>query len=138
PEWDNIYHPKVEEYASLLVDLLKEKKVLKRTVIQSFDKRPLQFLHKKHSRVQLAFLVEDEVSAEQHIRELGFTPEIYSCYYPLATEQLVNYCHGHNMRIIPWTVNTVAEITRLKALGVDGVITDYPQLKAKVFISENE
>ena len=30
------------------------------------------------------------------------------------------------MKIIPWTVNTVDEMKKMKALGVDGIITDYP------------
>ncbi|MBA3674725.1 MAG: glycerophosphodiester phosphodiesterase, partial [Chitinophagaceae bacterium] len=32
------------------------------------------------------------------------------------------------MKIIPWTVNTKEEIERIKSLGVDGIITDYPDL----------
>lgn len=138
PEWDNIYHPEVEEYAKLLVDVLKSKKVLKRSVIQSFDKRPLRYLHKKHRRVKLALLVEDNIPAKEHIDELGFEPEIYSCYYPLVDQGLVDYCHENDMRLIPWTVNSTQEISRLKNLGVDGIITDYPQLKGKMPISEIE
>jgi len=32
------------------------------------------------------------------------------------------------MKIIPWTVNTKEKIAELKAMGVDGIITDYPNL----------
>ncbi len=138
PEWDNLYHPEIEEYASLLVELLKNKGVLSRTVIQSFDKRPLQFLHKEYPKVKLALLVEDDISAKDHITDLGFEPEIYSCYFPLVNQELVNYCHEKGIRIIPWTVNTIEEISQLRAMGVDGVITDYPQLKRKVTTSEND
>lgn len=138
PEWDNLYHPEIEEYASLLVDLLKNKGVLSRVVIQSFDKRPLQFLYKEYPSVKLALLVEDNVSAKQHIADLGFTPEIYSCYFPLVDEELVNYCHKNGMRIIPWTVNSIEEITRLSSMGVDGIITDYPQLKRELSFTESD
>jgi glycerophosphoryl diester phosphodiesterase len=30
--------------------------------------------------------------------------------------------------VIPWTPDTLKEIQRLKDIGVDGVITDYPNL----------
>jgi glycerophosphoryl diester phosphodiesterase len=35
------------------------------------------------------------------------------------------------MKIIPWTVNDKENIDRLKAMGVDGLITDYPDLFQK-------
>jgi glycerophosphoryl diester phosphodiesterase len=28
----------------------------------------------------------------------------------------------------PWTVNTADEMSKLKNMGVDGIITDYPNL----------
>jgi glycerophosphoryl diester phosphodiesterase len=30
------------------------------------------------------------------------------------------------MKLIPWTVNEVADMRKLKSWGVDGLITDYP------------
>lgn len=138
PEWAGIYHPEVDEYANLLMEVLKDKHIHKRTVVQSFDKRALQYLHKEYPKMKLALLVEDEIPVEQHIDELGFVPEVYSCYYPLVDNKLVGYCHGKGMRIIPWTVNSIEEITKLKVAGVDGVITDYPQLKGEMFTSESD
>ena len=41
---------------------------------------------------------------------------------------MIKTCHAKGMRIIPWTVNDAAEIKRLKDLGVDGIISDYPNL----------
>jgi glycerophosphoryl diester phosphodiesterase len=38
------------------------------------------------------------------------------------------------MKIVPWTVNTVAEIQRLVDMGIDGVISDYPDLFTQVKI----
>jgi glycerophosphoryl diester phosphodiesterase len=35
------------------------------------------------------------------------------------------------MKIIPWTVNKKTEIDALIAMGVDGIITDYPNLIEK-------
>ncbi|MFZ1262809.1 MAG: glycerophosphodiester phosphodiesterase family protein [Chitinophagaceae bacterium] len=37
-------------------------------------------------------------------------------------------CHQQNIKVIPWTVNDKAKIDALKKMGVDGVITDYPNL----------
>jgi glycerophosphoryl diester phosphodiesterase len=32
------------------------------------------------------------------------------------------------MRVIPWTVNTIQEMREMLKMGVDGIITDYPNL----------
>lgn len=132
PEWDNQYHPAVEVYTTLVMDVLKHAELEYRATIQSFDDRPLQYLHQKYPELTLALLVEDSLSAEDHLTKLGFTPAIYSCYYPLVTKDLVDYCHSQGMKLIPWTVNEAAEIRRLRTLGVDGIITDYPLLKKEV------
>ena len=70
----------------------------------------------------------DKRSLDNQIKALGFTPTIYSPAYVLATEATIKKCHDQNIKIIPWTVNDKKEIERLKALGVDGIISDYPDL----------
>jgi len=62
------------------------------------------------------------------LKDLGFIPTIYSPDYILVTPLLVKQCHDAGIQIIPWTVNDKEEMRKLKALGVDGIITDYPNL----------
>jgi glycerophosphoryl diester phosphodiesterase len=45
---------------------------------------------------------------------------------------MVKGFHGQHVIVIPWTPNTAEEIQRLKDMGVDGVITDYPDLYAQI------
>ncbi len=133
PEWDGEFHPNVEVYADLLMKVVTEAQIEYRLTVQSFDARPLQYVHAKYPDVTLALLVEDSVSAEKHLVQLGFTPNIYSCYYLLVDEAMVKFCKEKGMKLIPWTVNDLKEIKRLKGLGVDGVITDYPALRKEFF-----
>ena len=42
------------------------------------------------------------------------------------TADSVTEAHGLGLKVIPWTVNTAAEMAALVDLGVDGLITDYP------------
>ncbi len=78
-------------------------------------------------------LVENVKSVDKNIEELGFQPQIYSCYYKLITPALLSLLHQYNMRVIPWTVNEVEDMERLINMGVDGLITDYPD-RAKQFL----
>jgi glycerophosphoryl diester phosphodiesterase len=44
-----------------------------------------------------------------------------------VTAGLVGDAHAAGLRVHPWTVNEPAEIARLAALGVDGIMSDYPE-----------
>jgi glycerophosphoryl diester phosphodiesterase len=127
---DIMEHPAPDEFVDLVVNLIKQKNIINRTTIQSFDIRPLKVLHQKYPRIQLAYLVEGKNTGDVKMKLdlLGFTPTIYSPEYKYVTKETVDYCHAHKMKIIPWTVNTKKDIDALIALGVDGLITDYPNL----------
>ncbi len=129
-EKDIIEHPAPDEFVDLVVKIINQKNIDARTTIQSFDVRPLKVLQDKYPRIQLAYLVEGKGAGDvkMKIDLLGFIPNIYSPEYKYVTKETVNYCHANNMKIIPWTVNTKTEIDALIALGVDGIITDYPNL----------
>ena len=75
-------------------------------------------------------LVEDDdrSSLDQLLKKLGFVPWIYSPHFSHITTSLVDSCQQQKMRVIPWTVNDRATMERLKKLGVDGIISDYPNL----------
>lgn len=126
---DNTHHPEPEAFVEKLVRVLKEKGILDRTVIQSFDIRPLQVLHQKYPNIKTSFLVDkDGGDVERLINTLGFTPTIYSPVYTVVKSELVDECHKRNMQVIPWTVNTKEEMQRLIDLHIDGIISDYPDL----------
>lgn len=132
PSTDNIYHPAPEAFVDLLMAVIREKKIEPYVIIQSFDTRTLQYLHRKYPAVKTALLVEDtdKVPFDEQIKKLGFKPSVYSPHYSLVTEDLIRKCHApeNDIRVVPWTVNDQAAIKKLKEMGVDGIITDYPDL----------
>jgi glycerophosphoryl diester phosphodiesterase len=128
PAGDGIYNPGPDEFVEKLMAVLIKKKILPYVVIQSFDKRTLQIIHKKYPDVRTSYLIENKKSFEANIADLGFTPFILSPDYKLVDADLVKKCHDAKIKVLPWTVNTKEEIEQLKSLGVDGVITDYPDL----------
>lgn len=128
PVYDGSKQPPVEETVDLVMQVVKEKKIEDRCYLQSFDFRPLQILHRKYPNITTAVLIsdKDKRTFEQQLTDLGYTPEMYSPHYSLVTPELVSKCHQRNIKLIPWTVNTVEEMKTLKEFGVDGIITDYP------------
>ncbi|MGQ0740371.1 MAG: glycerophosphodiester phosphodiesterase family protein, partial [Bacteroidota bacterium] len=130
PQGDAVFHPKPEEFVDLVMAVVKEKGIEDYCIIQSFDFRPLQYLHQKYPHIPVAMLIEgnDKRTPEDQVKELGFTPAVYSPAYQLVNEKLLDKCHKQNMKLIPWTVNEKSKIDELKKMGVDGIITDYPDL----------
>jgi glycerophosphoryl diester phosphodiesterase len=130
PATDNIFHPAPAEFVELLMAVIKEKRIEEITTIQSFDFRTLQYLHRHYPEMKTAMLIEntDKRSLDEQIKALGFTPTICSPAYQLVNAELIKKCHEKKIKIIPWTVNDKAKIEELKKMGVDGIITDYPDL----------
>lgn len=131
-EGDKVYHPTPSEFTELVLRDLKEKSVLKRATLQSFDIRTLQYLHQYHPDVQMAFLVENKDGVIENLNKLGFIPPIYSCEHVLLNEEEVKVCRENNMQVIPWTVNEINDIERMLNLDVDGIISDYPDRVMKL------
>lgn len=126
---DGVEQPAPEEFMKVLMADLQPKNLGKRLIIQSFDMRPLQVLHREYPNVALGFLTDKKnVSFEENLEQLGFIPVFYNPNYSLVTPELIKKCHDKKIKITPWTVNEPSEMKRIKALGVDGIITDYPNL----------
>lgn len=130
PATDNKYHPAPEEFVRRLMEVISSAKINDRVIIQSFDFRTLQVTHKRYPEIRTAALIEDydKRTLEEQLKALGFKPTIYSPAYSLVTKELVAKCHDRQIKVIPWTVNDKEAIEKLKELGVDGIISDYPDL----------
>ena len=129
---DGEFHPEPGAFVDLVVEVVKTEGVLERTNLQSFDVRALQEARKRHPAIPLALLIEINPNHKGNIEELGFIPEIYSCYFPLVNGYLLDYAAENNMKVIPWTVNEKEDMKDLIEKGVDGIITDYPDRAMEV------
>ena len=134
PKLDGKAYPDLEQYVDSAMRIIIDKNIASRTMTQSFDVRALRMIHEKYPTVQISFLVDakKKKSAEGYIGELGFKPDIFSPEYSLLTKELVNEFHKKGIRIIPWTPDTLEEMKDLKSMGVDGLITDYPDLYSQL------
>jgi len=56
----------------------------------------------------------------------------------IIDQRLVEAAHRVGIQVHAWTVNTVTEMTRLLDLGVDGLITDRPDLLKDLLVERGE
>lgn len=123
---DYYYTPPVEEFVDLVLEEVSTLSIGDRVIIQSFDIESLQLVKDKAPQLTTALLIQNGNSVEENIEALGYTPDIYSCNFRLVDEELIKYCRSESIKVIPWTVNEVADIQRMVFLKVDGIISDYP------------
>ena len=131
PSEYNKSQPEPAFFCDLVQEIIAKRLPPERVVIQSFDFAVLKQWKKgvqagKYPDVRLSALVENLRSPEKNLEELGFTPDIYSPYFKLLSQDKIARLHEKNIRVIPWTVNQQDDMVRLKKWGVDGLITDYP------------
>ena len=130
PETDTIFHPEPALFIELVMKVILKEGMEKQVHIQSFDYRCLQYLRQHYPKIPIGMLIEtdDAGSFPDHIEALGFLPEMYSPDQSLVTVALIEGCHRQNIKVIPWTINNLLQMQALKNMGVDGMISDYPDL----------
>lgn len=134
PKYDGKYYSSLDEFTRLAMDIIISKGIADRTMIQSFDVRALQLVHQLYPTVKISLLVDakNKKDAQGYIDELGFKPDIFSPDFSLVNKALVDAFHQRSVLVIPWTLDTLEQIQGLVDVGIDGAITDYPDLFAKV------
>lgn len=125
PEYDGVYHPGVKEFVNRVVEVVKDHRLGKKVIIQSFDVETLEALHVLVPDWSLAYLVEEGIP-DQNLNKLSFVPAIYSPYFKLLDAASMDELKRMNIEVIPWTVNERTDISAMLKLGVDGIISDYP------------
>jgi glycerophosphoryl diester phosphodiesterase len=133
PEGDNVFQPTPAVFAKLVYDEILAHKLENFVIVQSFDVRPIQELKKLSAKLPLALLVSNKDGVEKNIERLGFLPDTYSPHFSLVDERTVQYVREKGIKIVPWTVNEIADLERMKKFDLDGIITDYPDRAVKVF-----
>ncbi len=126
PEEYGLFYPQPDHFARLLYDELVELEILDRVFIQSFDVNTLIEMRNIDPTVALVLLVQNRNGLEWNLDKLGFIPDVYSPNFRLVDEKLVEQVHERNMKLVPWTINEPDDMVRLTQMGVDGIITDYP------------
>jgi glycerophosphoryl diester phosphodiesterase len=67
----------------------------------------------------------------QHIEELGFVPHILASDFIYLNANNILSLQNKNIKVFAFTVNQIADIENQLAMGVDAIITDYPDVAAR-------
>ncbi|MDY7075505.1 MAG: glycerophosphodiester phosphodiesterase [Chloroflexota bacterium] len=119
-----------------LCQMIRERGMTERVLIASFDADTVREFRRACPEVATTS-GEDEVRILFGLNQvfLGaiYSPPAEALQVPeysgdlhVVTERFVNTAHERNMEVHVWTVNDIDDMQRFLNLGVDGIITDYP------------
>lgn len=120
------YTPSPEEFAKLVLAKIREYKLEKRIILQSFDFRTLVAMRKLAPEIRLSALVELDKRDFTAIAKEAANAEIVSPEFHLVTPAKVAAAHAAGLQVVPWTADTPADWDKLIAARVDAIITDDP------------
>ena len=132
PKHYGVFYPYPPKYVISIFEILDTYSIYDRVVLKSFDVTVLNEIKKQRPSQKTSLLINRDESIQDKLKELKFTPEILGVYFNLLTKDVVTHYKKNGFLVNAWTVNSVKSLQRVMTLGVDGIITDYPDKLKKL------
>jgi len=116
-----------EAFARALIAEIRAAGMAGRTTVQSFDWRTLQAVEREAPEIATAYLTGRRRGGSQPQAVHAAGGRIWSPNYEELDSVALVEARRLGLKVVPWTVNEPGFIERFLDLGVDGIITDYPE-----------
>jgi len=113
-----------EPFVKAVVAAVRTAGMEPRCTLQSFDWRAVKVVEREAREIATAYLTEQEDSDPRKVAAAG--ARTWSPDFRALTAETCTAARALGLRVIPWTVNDDGDIRRVLGLGVDGIISDYP------------
>lgn len=114
-----------------LRELINQHEKTKQVLVSAFNSRTMKVVRRLCPNIATAG-TQAEMDCFSKLSKLFLTrPFLLSAMalevpYEMVTAHFVKAAHKKNIRVDVWTVNEIEEMEKLLALGVDGILTDFP------------
>ena len=123
---------KVAGHEEQVIAALRAKPPSRGHVVSSFYPEVLQRLRQLDAAAPLGFICDrsEHVELWTELPISAFIPQ-----YKLVSQDLIDEVHGRGLKLFTWTVNREGDLLRLANWGVDGLISDDPELLTRTFLT---
>jgi glycerophosphoryl diester phosphodiesterase len=131
-------HPRLFEDLGIplhepLLDLLRSHRLtspLSAAAVMSFDERVLRRLHREVDTELVQLVDKDEPVKRRRLQRIATYATAVGLHKEHARPRPVAKASGAGLDVLVWTLRneTRADVGRLMDLGVDGVLTDFPEI----------
>ena len=128
PKEIGVSQPNIDEYVKIILDELSHFQYKSKIRIMSFDAEILEQIHQKDPSYQIIYLTYLPKSPNSFLKKLSFRPFALGMYYPTINGKTAKILHQKNIKLFSWTVNEIKQKEKMMKLGVDGIITDFPDI----------
>jgi glycerophosphoryl diester phosphodiesterase len=118
-----------KKLADLAVEIVKEKKFENSCIFTSFNFKQVDRVKEIDPSLKVGYIIS-ELHDNFNVFEANI--DLISVYYGLVDENFIRKAKENNKEIHVWTVNDEDEMRRLIGLGVNSILTDYPDKLRKV------
>ena len=94
-------------------------------IVSSFDWNALQQVHFMNDKIRIGVLTNTDLDLAMAFAKFIKAYSVHP-YYHLLTAENVAQIKSKNFKVFTWTVNEPEDITFVKSLQIDGIITDFP------------
>jgi len=121
-------YPGIEEnIAGKLKEQNLDKPQNEKIIVQSFNHNSMKKMNELLPKVPIGVLTSSSAdTTEQALQEFSIYADYFNPSYGIVTPDLVNQVHSLAMKIGSWTVRSQEAANFLLNVGVDAIITDYP------------
>jgi glycerophosphoryl diester phosphodiesterase len=115
-----------------VLKIVKEKKMLERTLFSSFSHASMLTLREAEPEAKIAFLYCDGIMDIADYAANYKVNTVHPAWYHLNRKDTFEVLHERGIEINIWTVNSGKDIRRFCDMGVDGIITNKPDLGSEI------
>ena len=126
----NEYFPDYEKYAKIIFEETRFSRHFDNIYFMSFDYRILNELFKIMPNSKYIYLSSNK-EFEKQMKLLNFEPLGVGIDFNIISQKIIDLVHNKKQVIYGWTINDEENSKSLTSMGLDGVITDYPNIIKK-------